>query len=277
MTISVAAHDRGEQGKWAEISRLLPDGWSPQGKRVLDFHAEGEPPLPQPDGHFDLVCAISPFTRLADRWSEWLLELHRVLAPEGLLVATVFGKHLCERLTGEAWDEDAVGMNVLRRPDGPGAGDPVVLHSEWWIRAHWGRAFDVVALETDPEHDGGSGTETEPAGRTWTVLRRRPVELTSEELERDEPGEPREVRSLRHNVRQLLRQLDEVGTGAPAASRGELDALRESFHAELGRKSARIAQLERAAQAAGRGSTLRRRVGRSLREARGRISRARRA
>src|SRR5436189_225548 len=50
-------------------------------------NAQG-PPLPQPDGYFDLIWAISVFTHITDRWSEWLLELHRVLSPSGLLIAT---------------------------------------------------------------------------------------------------------------------------------------------------------------------------------------------
>jgi hypothetical protein len=36
----------------------------------------------------------------------------------------------------------------------------------------------------------------------------------------------------------------ETGAREEAASRAELDALRESFHAELARKAARIAELE---------------------------------
>jgi len=58
-----------------------------------------EPPLPFPDGHFDLVWAVSVFTHLADTWSAWLLELHRVLAPGGLLFATFMGPELAHLYT----------------------------------------------------------------------------------------------------------------------------------------------------------------------------------
>jgi SAM-dependent methyltransferase len=55
----------------------------------LHVHRNDElPPLPYADGLFDLVYALSVFTHLADTWEEWLVELRRVLAPDGLLVAT---------------------------------------------------------------------------------------------------------------------------------------------------------------------------------------------
>lgn len=40
------------------------------------------PPLPQPAERFDLVYAMSVFTHITDRWSEWLTELHRILRPD---------------------------------------------------------------------------------------------------------------------------------------------------------------------------------------------------
>ncbi len=41
------------------------------------------------------------FSHLTDAWSTWLLELHRVLAPGGLLLATVMGRFLPEAIAGE--------------------------------------------------------------------------------------------------------------------------------------------------------------------------------
>ena len=113
-------------GKLKElILDLLPDGWSFEGKRVLDFGCgagrllrhfvtEAEtcefhgcdidaesiewlaqhlcppmhvftndkaPPLPFEDETLDLVIAASVFTHISDTWSEWLVEMHRVLRP----------------------------------------------------------------------------------------------------------------------------------------------------------------------------------------------------
>ena len=51
------------------------------------------PPLPFPEAHFDLIVAYSVFTHLArDVQKDWLAELRRVLAPGGLLLATVHGE-----------------------------------------------------------------------------------------------------------------------------------------------------------------------------------------
>jgi SAM-dependent methyltransferase len=227
---------RGAETK-AALLELLPYGWSFAGKRVLDFGcgagrtlrhflAEAEtakiwgadidadsiewlqrslcpplhavrcgvsPPLPLEPG-FDLVWAISVFTHLTDTSLPWLLELHRVLKPGGLLVATYMGRWNSEILAGEPWDEDRIGMNVLRHDQGWDDGGPMVLMSDWWVREHWGRAFDV--LSTADVH-----------GQTWALLRRREVSLTVAELEAP-ADDPREWAALRHNLRQVQRELE---------------------------------------------------------------------
>jgi hypothetical protein len=71
------------------------------------------------------------------------------------------GRWNSEVFTGEAWDEDRIGMNVLR-PDQPwDAGGPVVLMSDWWVRAHWGRAFEI--LDVAPNIHGQSWALSEGA------------------------------------------------------------------------------------------------------------------
>lgn len=51
------------------------------------------PPLPFPDGHFDLVVAYSVFTHLEREVQKaWLSEMKRILSPGGLLLATVHGE-----------------------------------------------------------------------------------------------------------------------------------------------------------------------------------------
>jgi hypothetical protein len=62
---------------------------------------------------------------------------------------------------------------------------------------------------------------------SWAVMRKREVELTTEDLER--PGEdPREFVALRHNIRQLQRELDNA-----AASQQFAQAAQEQNHAHL--------------------------------------------
>ena len=224
----------------AALLGLLPDGWSFAGKRVLDFgsgagrtlrhflveaqtaeiwgadidaasiewlqrslcpplHATRcapEPPLAVDPG-FDLIWAISVFTHLTDASLPWLLELHRLLAPGGLLIATYMGRWNSELLAGEPWDEDRIGMNVLRHDQGWDDGGPMVLMSDWWVCEHWGRAFEI--LDRRDVH-----------GQTWALLRKRDVSLSAADLERPS-DDPRELAALRHNVRQLQRELERRG------------------------------------------------------------------
>jgi SAM-dependent methyltransferase len=221
------------------IESSLPEAWSFEGKRVLDFgcgsgrvlrqfldEAERaefwgcdidgpsiawlaqnlcppmhcfqngrEPPLRFEDASLDLVWAMSVFTHI-ENWSAWLLEMHRVLAPDGILIASFLGEGMWAPLVGDAYREDEVGMTVLRhwRDEGPD-----VLHSEWWLRAHWGRAFDVVSVEHPPRAADGSLTIT----HSYIILRKRPVYVTQAELEWRDPSEPREMAALDTNLRVL--------------------------------------------------------------------------
>ena len=77
------------------------------------FRNAEEPPLPFADGSLDLIIATSVFTHLHQTWSRWLVEMHRLLAGDGLLIATFLGKeHI--GMFNEEWAEDRIGMNVLR-------------------------------------------------------------------------------------------------------------------------------------------------------------------
>jgi SAM-dependent methyltransferase len=154
------------------------------------------PPLPRPDHSFDLIYAFSVFTHIADAWSAWLLELHRLLAPDGFLVASFLGAGLSEAIAGEPWEENRIGMNVLKADQAWDAGGPMVLMSPWWIREHWGRAFEIVTLRDDgiPETHG------------MVVARPRPVAPSRSQLERIDPAEAREITALQHNIRQLQRE-----------------------------------------------------------------------
>src|SRR5262249_12076302 len=100
--------------------------------------------LPQEDGVFDLIYAFSVYTHFTDNWAEWLLEHHRVLADGGILFATFLGEGMLEPLTGETWEEGLIGMNPLLHGFPWDNGGPLAFNSPWWLRAHWGRAFDIV-------------------------------------------------------------------------------------------------------------------------------------
>ena len=222
------------------IEGALPEGWTWPGRTVLDFGCgvgrilrqfapeaeesefwgcdiDGQsidwlrenlsPPfrffesadaagLPQEDGYFDLIYALSVYTHLTDNWAGWLLEHHRVLKDDGLLFATFLGEGMIETLIGEKWDEDRIGMNPLMHGYPWKYGGPITFNSPWWIRSHWGRAFDILELrpQMGPEAMVNHG---------YVVMRKKPVELTEEDLLRLDPDEPREILALQHHVEQL--------------------------------------------------------------------------
>lgn len=155
---------------------------------------EVDPPLDFDADYFDFAWAISVFTHLSGNSAEWLLEMHRVLKPGGLLMASYMGKWNSELIAGEPWDADRIGMNELFHNRPWDQGGPMIFMSDWWVQEHWGRAFEILA--TKDVH-----------GQTWTMMRKKDVELSAEELLR--PGEdPREWVALRHNIAQLRREIE---------------------------------------------------------------------
>jgi SAM-dependent methyltransferase len=241
---SLAADEPDPLGTFDRLGRahrqmildLLPDDWSFEGRRVLDFgcgagavarqflgeaevadlyacdvhepsiawlqghlapplkvmHNREAPPLPLPDGHFQLIVAIGVLTVMAVHWSDWLVELHRLLDTDGVLIATVTGATMAEQIAGQPWDPDRVGMNVL----GLGEWRPMVLHSPWWIRSHWGRIFEVDLRE------GASA-----CGHDLVLLRKKAATCSPAELERPDPHDPREALAMLAQVRQFQREL----------------------------------------------------------------------
>jgi SAM-dependent methyltransferase len=166
-----------------------------------------EPPLDQPDSSFDLIWAISVFTHLSSSWSRWLVELHRVLKPDALLLVTFMGRGMSEEIAGEPWDENSFGMNVIKYGQSWDLGGPMVLHSPWWIEEHWGRAFEILSLVPDgfaskPWLDHGS-----------VLMRKRDQTVDPDELKRIAPADARETQALAHNVKQLHGECFELREG----------------------------------------------------------------
>jgi SAM-dependent methyltransferase len=191
--------------------------------------------LPKPDDHFDLIYAFSVFTHVDAGWAAWVLELHRVLKPDGLFVASFLGEGMIELEHGGRWEPDRIGMNVLRAGQDWDGGGPTVFHSDWWIRAHWGRAFEVLAIHQDRDAAGA----VVPGAHAVAVMRKRQVSLTEAELERPEEGEPRELSALEHNVEQLHdedRRLRELLGAAVARGNAEHE-LRVAAEAKLAEMS----------------------------------------
>ena len=162
------------------------------------------PPLTFDDKFFDFVYVISVFTHLTDSWSAWLLEMHRILADDGILIATFMGEGLCDVMSGEPWVEDRIGMNVYSPDQEWDKGGPMVLHSPWWIRAHWGRAFEILDLHPYGFLDQGV------SGQGVVVMRKRPGRFTTGDLEALEPGEVREHVALKHMIDSLQSEVGQL-------------------------------------------------------------------
>lgn len=106
---------------------------------------EIEPPLPYRDGQFDLIYVVSLFTHVDERLQDlWLAELSRILAPGGLLVATVHGRHSqrdLPRPDRERIDQYGfvyqVGQTGRLKLDGLPDFYQAAYHSQDYIWRHW--------------------------------------------------------------------------------------------------------------------------------------------
>jgi SAM-dependent methyltransferase len=168
----------GEAGAMVrrEIDRLLPADWVWDGKRALDFGAGAGRALAQPlaDGSLDVISVTSVFAHLSDHWSAWLHELHRLLAPGGLLIAACLGDELRQAIEDAPWGAARAGTTVTARGESFDAGGPKVLASPWWTCARWRRAFDILRVEPSG-FMGGHGV---------VVVRKPPVVATTADIER---------------------------------------------------------------------------------------------
>jgi len=231
-----AFEEIGAQTKRALVS-LLPEDWSFENRRVLDFgcgvgrtlrhfmtEAEGAemwgadidkpsidwvqenlcpplhawrcamaPPLGLEPGTFDLAWAVSVFTHLTMNSVPWMLELHRMLKPGGIMIASYMGRWNAEMVTGEPWSEDTTGMTVIAENPNWDTGGPAVFISDWWVREHWGRGFEILHIEPQIHN------------MSWAVMRKQDVKLTSEDFERPS-SDPREYRAQQHALRQAQRE-----------------------------------------------------------------------
>ncbi|NMF62599.1 class I SAM-dependent methyltransferase [Brasilonema octagenarum UFV-E1] len=104
-----------------------------------------EPPLPYPDGMFDLIYAFSVLTHLTEPLQvRWMNEFHRILTPEGCLILSVHGdKSVAGMLAGDrlkyqkgtlvVCDQDFIGTNYCS-----------AYHPEAYVRSVLAQGFDVV-------------------------------------------------------------------------------------------------------------------------------------
>ena len=160
-----------------------------------------EPGVPLAEESVDLVTGFSVMTHVTDHWAGWLLEIRRVLRPGGLALFSTCGESMIPVLLKHPEPIDAIGMLVVKYGNPWAFGGPTVLHSPWWVRAHWGRAFDIVRVDDGALRGDEHGHDI--------VLLRRPAGPgpTVSELEEREPGQPREIEALVTALRQTRSEL----------------------------------------------------------------------
>jgi SAM-dependent methyltransferase len=170
-----------------------------------------QPGVDLEDNSVDLVTGFSVMTHITDHWAGWLLEMRRVLKPGGLALLSFCGEAMIPRLLSRPVAIDDIGMLWIKYGNPWSFGGPTVLHSPWWIRAHWGRAFEIVRL--DPSSLRAIETSHD------LVLMRRPTEAppSINELRALTEAEPREVRGLMSALDQAREELGELRTGYEAA------------------------------------------------------------
>jgi SAM-dependent methyltransferase len=125
--------------------------WCQQNLRRSRCFVNGAlPPLPVEPGSFDLIWCGSVFTHLdEDRQDRWLEELHRILTPGGILLASVHGRACWEpRLSTKAIATlKRQGMMFARFDTDIGFRPrwyQVAWHTEEYVKTHWGSRFRIA-------------------------------------------------------------------------------------------------------------------------------------
>jgi SAM-dependent methyltransferase len=116
------------------------------------------PPLPYPQGRFDVVYATSVFTHLpAELQTAWAQELRRVLRPAGHLLITAHGETFARaRLKADELERFLRGELVVRGAQSASSNHCAAFHPMEYVRDCLGRGFEV--LEQRP----GGGPEMPP-------------------------------------------------------------------------------------------------------------------
>jgi ubiquinone/menaquinone biosynthesis C-methylase UbiE len=115
------------------------------------FTVNGElPPLPYPEGGFDLVYAISVFTHLEEQLQfRWLAELQRVASPGAVVIVTVRGRRYLSQLperdlavlreSGFVFSRTANHFQEIFP-----AWYQMATHTEDYVRGRYSEYFEVV-------------------------------------------------------------------------------------------------------------------------------------
>lgn len=112
-------------------------------------HVDSDPPTSLPDGYFDLIYAISVFTHLNEEMKfSWLSEIERLLAPNGIFVASLHGDYH-RALKGRNIDMEQ-GYRFVDskrkwfKPDGLPEFYQDAQHTKTYVFERWSQYFRIV-------------------------------------------------------------------------------------------------------------------------------------
>ena len=116
----------------------------------IDVTIAPDPPTPFPPDSFDVVVTISIFTHfdeLAQR--KWLMELHRLLRPGGLLIASTHGPHLTvNRPDMTSLEHDQLRNRGFVFRKGFGAfNDDSAFHTREYLESEWSSFFALLLFQ----------------------------------------------------------------------------------------------------------------------------------
>lgn len=132
---------------------------------------ELSPPLPYPSEYFELLYALSIFTHLATELAErWLIEMHRVLRPGGLLWFTTHGESLTDRLSAAEQVQFAAGQPVVHFPEVEGMNLCSTFWPESSVRRMLGDRFEVLT-RLDPLADPTTAEQSRMSHDAYLVRR----------------------------------------------------------------------------------------------------------
>ncbi len=125
---------------------------------IMAFQGVYFPFLPIEDRTFDLISAMSVFTHIDETETSWLLELRRIMKPDGIAIITIHNDDTWLNMNPmlreviEKYSPELAAHSTL--PPGRSVSnfrfdDPYrcnTFHSDDYIRTQWGRFFEVKAI-----------------------------------------------------------------------------------------------------------------------------------
>lgn len=137
----------------SDHDRLLVDWIADELPFIRSNRNELAPPLPYADSSFGLIYTISVLTHLTEPLGEaWMRELRRILRPGGLLLFTVHGEHLADRLGRRDRAAFDRGEFVVQFGDAAGSNLCTSFHPQAYVH-RLTRGLEILERRPPKERD----------------------------------------------------------------------------------------------------------------------------